>query len=183
MVSWPKGSGIAIARPTRVLVFGKKSELKLVSHTAVAVSEHLKTPTYLTVCPTIPGPPSPHYVTIRSAPFIFLPGIMDPPTRSNSRRRILPLELRNQNAIWRSSGLDHASPRFKKHRRANCSTILTKQIWPLRYTPEITHQGQPEPRTHKSRLISKKARLTSRTTTAQCLPKNCLCRPTINIPR
>jgi hypothetical protein len=35
-VSWPKGSGIAIARPTRVLVFGKKSELKLVSHTAVA---------------------------------------------------------------------------------------------------------------------------------------------------
>ena len=34
-MSWPKGGGIAIARPTRVLVFGKKSELKLVSHTAV----------------------------------------------------------------------------------------------------------------------------------------------------
>ena len=37
-MSWPKGSGIAISRPTRVLVFGKKSELKLVSHIAVTIS-------------------------------------------------------------------------------------------------------------------------------------------------
>jgi hypothetical protein len=64
--------------------------LKISQVPAVAVSEHLKTPTYLIVCPTIPGPPSPHYVAIRSAPFIFLPGIMDPPTRSNSRRRNAP---------------------------------------------------------------------------------------------